>query len=115
MNIIGQDNSIQNILLKRIEEYKNNPALSNKQKSTEYQKQWAKGVQFFQIEINKERKKDKMPEVSFIAVRQKLLALKEIDDLRWFYYHCKKYANTKDKQGNKNSFSKCFFGSLKCK
>ncbi len=105
--------SISNILKDRLEAFKNNPIKALKDKSTDYQKKWAFGVKCFQTEINRERKQDKMSELSFIAVRQKLVALKEIDDLRWFFYHCKKYAKTKDKTGKWNSFSKCFFGALR--
>jgi hypothetical protein len=107
--------SLQDILKDRLEAYGKNPDLVDlfRKKGKEYQKSWNKGVQFFQLEINKDRKKENLPELPFISIRQKLLALKEIDDLRWFYYHCKKYANTKDKLGKRNSFSKCFFGALK--
>lgn len=107
--------SLQDILKDRIESFKQNPKEALKVKSAEYQKSWNNGVKFFQAELNKERKREKLPELPFIAVRQKLIALKEIDDLRWFYYHCKKYSNTKDKQGRKNSFSKCFWGALRIK
>lgn len=104
--------SIQEILEKRIKAYENNTlteqlVLDGK----EYQKQWAKAVQFFQKEINKNRKKEGLPDLPFMAIREKLVALKEIDDLRWFYYQCLRYS--KKKKGN--TFSKCFFGALKIK
>lgn len=105
--------SIGDILKSRIEAFKNNPVEALKFIGKDYQKKWNNGVKYFVIEINKDRKKEGLKDLSFVAVRQKLVALKEIDDLRWFYYHCKKYAHTKDKQGNQNSFSKCFFGALK--
>lgn len=105
--------NLQDILKDRIEAFKKNPELAAKKIGSDYNKSWNKGVQFFQLEINKDRKREKRPEVEFMAVRQKLVALKEIDDLRWFFFHCKKYSRTKDKLGNKNSFSKCFFGALK--
>lgn len=105
--------SIGDILKSRIEAFKNNPVKALEFIGKDYQKKWNNGVNFFLIEINKDRKKEGLKDLSFIAVRQKLIALKEVDDLRWFYYHCKKYAQTKDKFGNKNSFSKCFFGALK--
>ena len=111
MNLI----SIQDILKDRMENFKKNPQLALKNKSSEYQKKWNEGVKCFQVAINTERLKDGLLELSFIAVRQKLVALKEVDDLRWFFYHCKKYAKTKDKDGRWNSFSKCFFGALKVK
>lgn len=105
--------NISDILKDRIKSFAESPEKSLERKSVEYQKKWNEGVKCFQTEINKERKKDKMSEVPFIAVRQKLVALKEVDDLRWFYYHCKKYAKTKDKLGNWNTFGKCFFGALR--
>jgi hypothetical protein len=104
--------SIGDILQDRLKESKNTELqFLNK----DYQKKWAFGVQCFQKVINAERKKDGLKPLSFIAVRQKLVALREIDDLRWFFYHCKKYAETKDKNGVINTFSKCFFGALDCK
>ena len=105
--------SISDILAKRIQDFKSDPEQALKTKSIKYSKQWNYGVKCFQVELNNERKKSMLPELSFIAVRSKLVALKEIDDLRWFFYHCRKYAKTKDKQGKWNSFSKCFFGALK--
>lgn len=107
--------SLGDILKERIQAYKENPLKAEKRKSAEYQKSWNNGVKFFQLEINKQRKKENLPELPFMAIRQKLVALKEIDDLRWFYYHCKKYSNTKDKQGKRNTFSKCFWGALSVK
>lgn len=109
--------SIQDILKEKITAYEENPDLVDlfRKKGKEYSKKWNEGVNFFLKEINKERKKENQTELSFISIRQKLIALKEIDDLRWFYYHCKKYANTKDKQGRQNTFNKCFFGALKIK
>lgn len=105
--------SISDILKDKINSLKENPALFFKNKGIEYQKKWAFGVKCFQEEINKERRKDGKTDLPFMAIRQKLVALREIDDLRWFFYHCKKYAKTKDKLGNWNTFSKCFFGALK--
>ncbi len=105
--------SISSILKDRLEAFSKNPEKAIKEKGTDYQKKWAYGVKCFQVELNKERKKEGRADLSFMAVRQKLVALKEIDDLRWFFYHCKKYATTKDKTGKWNSFGKCFFGALK--
>lgn len=105
--------SIGDILKSKIEKFKQNPLDALKFYGKEYQKKWNEGVNYFLIEINKDRKKEGLEDLSFIAVRQKLVALKEINDLRWFYYQCKKYAQTKDKQGGQNSFSKCFWGALK--
>lgn len=110
--------SIGDILKQRLEQYKQNPQLTLKQKSKEYSAQWNNGVNFFLLEINKDRKKAGLPPTPFIVVRSKLVALKEIDDLRWFYRECKKYSNTYQKKlvdGKpiRNTFSRCFWGALK--
>ena len=106
--------SIGDLLQKRLEAYAHSkPEEVLKRENAEYQKRWARGVQFFVDAINKDRKGTGYPPVPFIVVRQKLVALKEIDDLRWFYFHCQKYAKTKDAEGNWNTFSKCFWGALK--
>ncbi|MEO5635405.1 MAG: hypothetical protein ABIR14_02365 [Candidatus Paceibacterota bacterium] len=102
--------SIGEALQIRLEAVKNNNLESQfKIDGKEYNKKWADAVEYFREQINKERTKDKMPPLSFIAVRQKLIALKEIDDLRWFYFQCLRYKNKK----KGNTFSKCFFGALK--
>ncbi len=101
---------LSNILHDRIESFNSNPEKSLKLKSTEYNKKWNEGVKCFQTEINKERE---VP-ISFMAVRSKLLALREVDDLRYFFGQCKAYSKTKDKKtGKKNSFGRIFFGALK--
>ena len=74
----------------------------------EYNKKWADAVEFFRIKINKEYKDKPFP---FMAIRQKLEAVKNIEDLRWFYFECMKYEHKK----KGNSFAKCFFGALKIK
>lgn len=110
--------SLGDILADKIKAYQLNPQQAEKTKSKEYQKRWSDGVQHFQIVINKERAKVGMKPLPFLVIRGKLVALKEIEDLRWFYYHCIKYSKTKDKNGNWNTFSKCFWGALdpkKCK
>lgn len=109
-------NKLSDILLDRIKDYEKSPKaleLFLKNKGKEYNKDWAFAVQCFQKKINQDRNKDGLPPLPFMAIRQKLLALAEIDDARWFFRECQKYATTKDNQGNKNTFSKCFFGSLK--
>lgn len=106
---------ISNILKERIKAFNENPQKAFKLKSVEYNKQWNYAVKCFQVAINEDRKKEDKEPIDFMAVREKLRALREIDDLRWFFYHCKKYAKTKDKQGKQNTFSRCFFGSLKVK
>lgn len=109
--------SIEDILKKRIEAASNGTLpeqLINDRK--EYNKKWADAVEFFRQRINKDRKKQKMPEYSFIIIRSKLAGVKNIEDLRWFYTQCLKYSYTKDKiTKQRNTFSKCFFGALKNK
>lgn len=108
--------SLADILKERIEQFNKNPVESLKLKGKERNKEYAKAVKCFQDRINKDRKKDKQEPVPFIAVRMKLSALKEVDDLRWFYRECLKYAGTYPKGSRiRNTFSKAFFGALKCK
>lgn len=100
--------SIQEVLQKRIEASQNGTLpeqliLDRK----EYNKKYAKAVEFFREKINKEMGKN----YSFIVIRQKLSGIENIDDLRWFYYQCLKYKAKK----KGNTFSKCFFGALKIK
>jgi len=107
---------IADILKERIEAFKTNPELAMKVKGKEYQKNWNFAVKCFQDRINKDRKKAKQTDLPFIVIRQKLVALKEIDDLRWFYRECLKYAGTYPKGSKiRNTFSKAFFGALKVK
>lgn len=103
--------SLGDLLSKRLEAYKSEPAEAVfKREGKEYNKRWSRGVQFFVDAINKDRVGTQYPPVSFIVVRQRLVALRDIEDLRWFYYHCKKYG---EKEGH--SFSQCFFGATKTK
>lgn len=83
-----------------------------------YNKNWAKAVQFFQTRINKQRARENSKPCNFISIRNKLEAIKEIDDLRWFYGECIKYESKRDDFGRRipgNTFNKCFFGALKIK
>lgn len=86
-----------------------------KKQSIENNKKRAFAIQCFQQKVNKDREKERLKPVTFMAVRMKLLALYEINDLRWFYTHCLKYSYTKDLTGKRNTFSKCFYGGLKLK
>ena len=111
-------NSIKDILIQRLKEYQESPEKAFKLKSIEYNKKWNEAVEFFRLKINQDRKKEKLKPVNFIQVRMKLIALREIDDLRWFYRECIKYSNTYQKtlfEGKpiRNTFSRCFYGSLK--
>jgi len=110
--------AFKDILLDRLQNAQKNPeelALFYKNQSKEHNKKWNFGVQCFQKRINKDRAKEGGKPVTFMAVRNKLLALYEINDLRWFYMHCLKFSYTKDLQGKRNTFSRGFFGLLKVK
>ena len=112
--------TIQDILKQRFSDYQNNPEETLKKKSKEYQKSWNDAVNFFVLRINKDQKKQNKPDYTFIRIRMRLVALREIDDLRWFYRECLRYSNTYEKKlinGKpvRNTFSKCFFGATKIK
>lgn len=112
--------SISHILQERLLAYQNNPVEAEKRRSVAYNKAWAEAVNYFVERINKDNKKEKRPPTTFIAVRMKLVALREIDDLRWFYRECLKYSYTYQKvlvKGKpvRNTFSRCFYGALKIK
>jgi hypothetical protein len=100
---------------KRIEEFDKSPEKALKTKGVEYAKAWNHGVDCFRKKINKERIKENKKEFSFIVIRNRLEALKEIDDLRWFYIECLKYSKKKDKNGRRNTFGKIFWGATKIK
>lgn len=104
--------SIQEVLQKRIEAAEKGTlpqqlVLDRK----EYNKKYADAIVFFKDRINKDRKKANQSELPFIAIRAKLAAVRNIEDMRWFYFQCLRYAGKK----KGNTFSKCFFGSLKLK
>ncbi len=102
--------SIQQILQNRLNASKDNKLESHfENEKSEYRKKWLNGVQYFMLEINKERVKDKRRLVSFMSIYKKVEHIKELDDLRWFYKQCWVYKNKK----KENSFGKCFYGSLK--
>jgi len=105
---------LSDILQERLKAYALNPE-GMKRKSVQYTKDWNFAVKCFQERINKDRKAEGKPPVAFMAVRMKLVALREISDLRWFFRECTRYATTRDKLGNKNTFSRAFFGSLRVK
>lgn len=78
----------------------------------EYNKKWAYAVDQFKIAINSEREgQSNVLQLPWIAVQQKLIHVKEISDLRWFYAQCVAYSKKK----KENTFAKCFFGALKIK
>lgn len=110
--------SLSNILQERLLAYQNNPVEAEKRRSVAYNKAWNKAVNFFVLRINKDNKKEKKAPTKFIAVRMKLLALREIDDLRFFYRECAKYAGTfqKERVNGKpvrNTFKRAFYGALR--
>lgn len=112
---------IGDILQDRIKQYEKLGGEALKIESKDYQKKWAFAVKCFTDRINKDRKASGLKPLTFIAVRQKLVALREIDDLRWFYRECLRYSTTyakeKDIKGKplRHTFSQCFFGSLRIK
>lgn len=63
----------------------------------------------FKDELNKERVGTKYKPLSFIAVKMKLLKIKELRELYSFLSVCR---DSKNRQG---SFSRAFFGILKAK
>lgn len=104
---------LADILKERIEQFNADPKKALKEKSVQYNKDWNFAVNCFKERINKDMRKAKRKEFTFIVIRQKLLALREVDDLRWFYRECLKYAGTYPKGSKiRNTFSKCFFGAL---
>ena len=107
--------NIGDILKQKLEAYARNPQEAVRNDGKKYQKDWNFAVSCFQERINKDRKAEGKPPVAFMAVRMKLVALREISDLRWFFRECTRYATTRDKLGNKNTFSRAFFGSLRVK
>lgn len=108
---------LSNLFQQRLEEIQATGAkeyLSKKGK--ERNKEYAKAVQCFVDRINKDRNKEKKEPVLFIAVRMKLRALKEVDDLRIWYKTCLDYSYTRDpKTLKRKTFSQCFFGGTKIK
>jgi len=101
--------------LEQLKEQMSDPKVGMVEKRKSYNKDWAYGVKCFQTILNKERAKEGLKPISFIAVRQRVSALKEIDELRWFYKECLKYSYKRDKQGKKQSFGKIFWGATKLK
>jgi len=97
-----------NLFQKRLESFTVNPQADVKRHGANYQKEWSNAVNHFVIRINKDRKY--MKPTTYMAVRNKLLALREIHELRDFYKVCDKYSR---KKGEEYSFSRCFWGSLK--
>lgn len=108
--------NLADILKERIEQFEKNPQAYLKVKGKEYNKKWNEAVEYFRQRINKDMRKEKRKEYEFMPIRMKLQALREIDDMRYFYNECLKYSYTKDKKtGKRNTFSKCFWGALKVK
>lgn len=102
---------ISELLKNRIEKYRSEPIeVVVKRDGKEYNKIWADGVKHFVDKINKDREGTQYKKVSFIMVRQKLLALRDLEDLRWFYGKCKQYSTKKG-----HTFSELFWGSTKIK
>lgn len=106
--------SLSDYITTKYKDFAEKPEETLKVISKEKNKDYAKAVKCFQDRINKDRKKEKKPEVTFMQVRMRLIALKEIDDMRTFYKECLRYAGTKDKKtGKRNSFSRMFWGATR--
>lgn len=100
--------SLQELLQNKIEIYKNDNWHHVLQvEGKEYNKLIKKAVTAFRDRINKDREREKKEKVEYMAIYSKIAHL-DIEVLRWFYGNCLKYAKKKG-----NTFSKCFFGSLK--
>ncbi len=83
------------------------------EKRKDYNKKYNEAVEFFRQRVNKDQRQAKLPEYGFMPIRMRLIALKEIDDMRVFYKECIEYSYTKDKLGKRNTFSKKFWGATK--
>ena len=108
--------TLSELLKDRVEASQSNESLEKRLKldAKTYHEKWLFAVQCFQKQINKDCFKQGRHEFSFIAIMLSVKHIKEIDDLRWFYKECLRYSRTKDKRtGKKNTFSRCFWGSLK--
>lgn len=106
--------SIQDILQQRLQAYKDNPLEAEKKRGKDYNKKWNDAVEYFRQRINKDQTKAKKPHYEFMAIRQRLVLLKEIDDMRTFYGKCVEYSYTKDKKtGKRNTFARGFWGATK--
>ena|ERR1035437_6795704 len=100
---------ISELLKNRIEAYSKEPIeVAVKREGKEYNKIRSDGIKHFMDRINEERKGTSFKPVSFIMVRHKLLALKDLEDLRWFYAKCKQYGKKKG-----HSFSEMFWGATR--
>jgi len=100
------------ILKQRVAQYLESPE-TLKKKGVEYNKKWNEAVGFFHTRINKQRKIDGLKPLPFMAIREKLVVLPEIDDLKWMWKYCEAKGRNKDKDGKEYGFSRIFFASLK--
>lgn len=78
----------------------------------DYQLKFRDAVNEFVKVINKELAQEGKPPLPFIAIRMKLIALKEIDDLRVFYKHCRYKGNGRI-NGVRYTFKRAFFERTK--
>lgn len=110
---------INNILIERYKEYYKNPEATEKlmiARGKEYSKKWNKCVGFFMDRINKDMIKDGKKPLPFMAYRSKLVALIEVEDLRWYWFYCQKVSSIKDLKGNpKYTFGQIFWKGLEVK
>jgi hypothetical protein len=107
---------LSDLLKERIQAFNENPKEALKQKGIERNKDYAKAVKCFQDRINKDRIKAKQKPLPFIAIKMKLIAVREVDDLRAWYRTCLEYSYKKNKKTwKRQTFSQCFFGGTKTK
>jgi len=108
--------SIGDIIQDRFQNFAEKPKETLKLNAKERTKKYNDAVKCFQVRINKDRVKEKKPLVPFMAVKMKLAAINEVDDLRSWYKTCLDYSYTRDpKTLKRKTFSQCFFGGTKCK
>lgn len=109
---------ISDILLERLILAEQNPLLLKefyKNQSKEDKKKYNEAIECFRVRLNKDRRGTKYKDLTFMPVRMKMYALKELDDLKWAWKVCATYATTRDKLGNRNTFSKAWFGMFDTK
>lgn len=74
----------------------------------DYQLKFRDAVNEFLKIINKELAQEGKPPLPFMAIRMKLIAVKEIDELRVFYKHCRHKGNGRIKEV-RYTFKRAFF------
>lgn len=86
-----------------------------KEQSKEETKKRNHAIDCFRNRVNKQRQLHGYKPLSFLAVKMKMYAFKELDELRWFWKYCEDNGQKFDKDGKKYTFSRIFFASLDTK